>query len=48
MTEAMKNGTLASVVYGLYMEHLHCNISGAVWIIQDRSTGKRVQESLVE
>ena len=33
-------GTLPSVTDGSYMEHLHCNISGAGWIIQDRATGK--------
>ena len=27
--EAMKNGTLTSVTDGSYMEHLHCNMSGA-------------------
>ena len=48
MAEAMKNGTLISVTDGSYMEHLHRNISGAGWIIQDRATGKRVQGSLAE
>ena len=48
MAEAMKNGTLASVTDGSYMEHVHHNISGAGWIIQDRATGKRVQGSLAE
>ena len=30
------------------MEHLHRNISGTGWIIQDRATGKKVQGLLVE
>ena len=33
---------------GVYMEHLHCSISDVGWIIQDRTTGKRVQGSLAE
>ena len=48
MAEATKNWTLTLVTDGLYMEHLHHNISGAGWIIQDRATGKRVQESLAK
>ena len=48
MAEAMKNGTLTSVTDGSYMEHLHRNMSGAGWIIQDRASGKRVQVSLAE
>ena len=48
LAEAMKNGTLTSVTDGSYMEHLHRNISGAGWIIQDRATEKRVQGSLAE
>ena len=44
----MKNGTVTSVIDGLYMEHLYRNISGAGWIIQDRATGKRVQGLLAE
>ena len=48
MAEAMKNGTLTSVTDGSYMEHLHRNMSGAMWIIQDRASGKRVQGSLAE
>ena len=48
LAEAMTNGTLTSVTDGLYMEHLHLNISGAGWIIQDRVTGERVQGLLAE
>ena len=40
MAEALKNETLTSVTDGSYMEHLHRNISGAGWIIQNRATGK--------
>ena len=48
LAEAMQNGTLTSVIDGSYMEHLHHNISGAGWIIQDRATGNIVQGTLTE
>ena len=42
LAEAISNGTLTLVTDGSYMKHLHRNISGVGWIIQDTETGKRV------
>ena len=44
----MRRGTLTCVTDGSYMQNLNPEVSGAGWIIQDTTTGRRVSGLLAE